>query len=265
MKRNLWLDSKKGEIIRMYNEEEMKQKEIAEYFNTSRSSISTRLRKWCVSNPDGNRFIRKVNTSKEELYDMYWNKEMHPIEIAKIFGCHKVAIHYALKKYGIKRRTKSEARMGRLNPIYKVGHTDEARRKMSQAFVNGRKMGYNTYWGKGAYYDTPNQGRVWMRSGWEVKVADYLTENGFDWYYEYKWLELKDSINYLPDFYLPKTDCYIEVKGRKKKEDMKKFKFAKKKYNILLWDGEELLKLGIINNSGSTEINRKYKKENSNA
>jgi hypothetical protein len=32
-----------------------------------------------------------------------------------------------------------------------------------------------------------------------------------------------------------------------------------KKYNIELWDGEELLKRGIINNCGITEINRKYK------
>lgn len=258
MRRNLWLDSKKNSIIRMY-QSGMKQTEVAKHFGVSQTSISLRLRKWGVSNPDGNRFIRKVDISKEELYNMYWNKEMHPDKIAKIFGCHKVAIHHALKRHGIKRRTKSEARMGKLNPIYGVGHTEETREKMSQAFVNGRKVGYNTHWGKGSYYDTPNQRRVWMRSGWEVKTANYLTEKDIDWYYEYKWLPVTESMSYLPDFYLPEFDCYIEVKGRKKDKNMEKFELAQKKYKVLLWDGEELLKRGIINNSGSTEINRRVR------
>lgn len=256
MRRSLWLDSKKSAIIEMY-QSGMKQIEIAEHFNVSQTSISLRLRKWEVSNPDGNRFIRKVDISKEELYDMYWNKKMHPDEIAEIFGCHKTAIHYKMNKCDIPWRTKSEARMGKLNPIYEVGHTDETKKKMSQAFVNGRKMGYNTHWGKGSYYDTPNQGRVWMRSGWEVKTANYLTENDTDWYYEYKWLPVTESMSYLPDFYLPEFDCYIEVKGRKKGKDMEKIRSAQKEYKILLWDGEELLRRGIINNSGSTKVNRR--------
>jgi len=72
---------------------------------------------------------------------------------------------------------------------------------------------------------------------------------------------LFNGISYLPDFYLPNFDLYIEVKGRKKEIDIKKVRTAKScGFNVLLWDGEELLKLGIINNAGSTEINRKYKK-----
>jgi hypothetical protein len=119
-------------------------------------------------------------------------------------------------------------------------------------------MGFNTHWGKGAYYDTPNQGRKWMRSGWEIKTANYLTKQGKNWYYEYEWLSIGD-VHYLPDFCLPNENKYIEVKGRKKKVDMAKVELAMKKYNIELWDGEELLKRGIINNCGITEINRKYK------
>lgn len=253
-----WLDAKKDEILSYYNNGEKTQAEVAKHFETSVSSISTRLRKWGVSDSDANRRIRK-NIPKDVLYDLYWNKEKHPREIASIFNCHLVTIHNRLKKYNIPVRTKSEARMGKLNPIYGVGHTKEAREKMSKSFVDGRRMGYNTHWGKGAYYDTPNQGKKWMRSGWEVKVADYLTKNNIDWYYEYKWLYVVIGVRYLPDFFIPEEDYYIEVKGRKKKRDMEKFELAKEKYNILLWDGEELLKRGIINNCGNTEINRKYK------
>lgn len=262
MKRMEWLDDKKARIVDMYKDG-YTQIEIAKEFNVSQTAISLRLRKWDVSNSDGNRFKRK-NISEDELYDMYWNKEMHPREIAKIFNCTFVTVHNYMKKYGIPTRTKSEARKGKLNPIYGVGHTKEAKRKMSQALASDRKIGFNNHWGKGSYYDTPNQGKVWMRSGWEVKVADYLTEKNIDWYYEHEWLSITDDLNYLPDFYLPGFNCFIEVKGRKKKKDMEKFNLAQKKYNILLWDGEELLKRGIISNSGSTEINKKVKEAQTN-
>lgn len=257
MNRMVWLDEKKNEIIDLYNNK-YTQIEIAKKFNTSRTAISLRLRKWGVSNPDGNRF-RRIEIGKDELYEMYWNKEMHPGQIAKKYGCHKQVITNNLIKYDIPRRTKSEARMGSLNPIYGVGHTKAARSKMSDAFKAGRKMGYNTNWGKGAYYETSNQGKVWMRSGWEVKVADYLTEHGIDWYYEHEWLNIGDGKHYLPDFYLSVLNCYIEVKGRKKEVDMEKFKLSKEKYNVILWDGIELLKLGIITNCGDAKLNRKYR------
>ena len=252
-----WLDEKKDEIVSFYMGG-MKQEEIAAYFDVSQTAISIRLKKWKVNNSDGNRF-KRIEMDKDFLFDMYWNKKMHPSQIARIYNCSTQAIVNNLIKYNIRIRTKSEARMGALNPIYGVGHTIEAKEKMSKSFEDGRRMGYNTHWGKGAYYDTPNQSKVWMRSGWEVKTADYLTENNVDWYYEYEWLVIGEGKRYLPDFFLPEHNCYVEVKGRKKERDMEKFMLAKEKYEVLLWDGEELLRLGIIGNTGSTQTNRKYK------
>jgi hypothetical protein len=257
MERMVWLDKFKNIIICLYNEG-LKQTELAYEFDVSQTAISTRLRKWGASNPDGNRFKRN-DISKEELYDLYWNKELHPSQIAKIYGCHKQTITNNLIKYDIPRRTKSEARMGKLNPLYGVGHTKKARKKMSKAFANGRKIGYNTNWGRGAYYNSPNQGRIWMRSGWEIKVADYLTKYNINWYYEKEWLDIGENKHYLPDFFLPDYEYYIEVKGRIKKEDLEINKLANEKYKVLFWDGKELLKRGIIDNSGDTEVNRKYK------
>jgi len=257
MKRMTCLDQEKSLIINMYKQGQ-RQIEIANYFGVSQTAISLRLRKWGASNPDGNRFTR-VSIPKAELYDLYWNKELHPVRIGELYGCTKHAIHYKLKQYRIPTRTKSQARKGKLNPIYGIGHTQEACKKMSLAFKNGRKMGYNHHWGKGSYYNTPNQGCKWMRSGWEVKTADYLTDYDIDWYYEYEWLNVGDGIHYLPDFYIPHQNKYIEVKGRKNKKNLEKFKLAQQKYDVELWDGEELLKRGIIDNCGVTEINRKYR------
>jgi len=258
MKKMIWLDEKKNEIIELANS--CTQMEIAEKFNVSNTPIITTLRKWGANNPDANRFIR-IKIDKDELYKMYWDEEMHPSQIAKKYGCHKQVITNNLIKYGIQRRTKSEARMGKLNPIYNVGHTKKARNKMPAAFKKGRKIGYNTNWGKGAYYETPNQGKVWMRSGWEVKVADYLTEHGVSWYYEHEWLDISYDKHYLPDFYIEDGNYYIEVKGRIQEKDIIINKLANKKYKVLFWDGVELLKLGIITNCGNTELNRKYRKE----
>jgi len=257
MRKLVWLDEKKDEIIELFNSGK-KQVEIAERFDTSQTAISTRLRKWGISNPDGNRF-KRFDLDKETIRYLYWDEENHPSKIAKQYGCSTQVVINRMLEWKIPFRTKSEARKGKLNPIYNVGHTKDARQKMSEAFVKGRKIGFHNHWGKGAWYDTPNQGKVFMKSGWESKTADYLSSLGLSWYYEYKWLDVGDGHSYLPDFYIPSLDLFIEVKGGLREEDIKKFLLARNKYNVILWNGEELLKLGIIKNSGSTEINRKYR------
>jgi len=261
MKRLGWLDGKKDEVVKLYDSGKT-QAEVAKHFKVSQAAISTRLRKWGLSNPDGNRFKRFDNIDKETVRRLYWDEEMHPVRIAEKYGCHKQVIVNRMKDWGIPLRTKSQARMGELNPIYGVGHTNGAKKKMSEAFENGRVIGFNTHWGIGSFYETPNQGDVWMRSGWETVTADYLTTQGKDWYYEYEWIKLAESFRYLPDFYLPEYNLYIEVKGRVKEKDIKiKDIMLASGYKFLFWDGEELLKRGIISNSGKTDINKKYVNE----
>lgn len=259
MKRLDWLDEKKEEIIELHQEKGWTNKQLSEHYGVSTCAINTRLRKWKSNVSDCNRNSR-VDIPKEDIRRMYWDEEMHPSQIADKYGVHKMTITNKMKTYGIPTRTKSESRMGELNPLYRVGHTKESKKKMSDSYLNGRTVGFNTHWGKNIKYCTLHQGEVTMRSGWEVKVADYLTSKGLDWFYEYEWLEL-DSLNYLPDFYLPELNTYIEVKGRMKPEDLIKFNEARKYVNILLWDGTELLKLGIINNCGDGSLNRKYRKK----
>lgn len=259
MKRLTWLDDKKEEIIKLHNEDGWTNKQIAEHYGTSTCSINTRLRKWKSNISDCNRNNR-VNISEEDIRRMYWDEKMHPSQIAEGYGVCKQTITNKMKTYGIPFRTKSESRMGELNPIYKVGHTEETRKKLSKAYINGRTVGYNEHWGSNIKYVTPNQGEVTMRSSWEVKTADYLTSKGIDWYYEYKRFEL-DNTSYCPDFYIPSLNLYIEVKGRLKDIDLEKYDAVKDKINIILWDGIELLKLGIIDNCGDANLNRKYRKK----
>jgi len=87
-----------------------------------------------------------------------------------------------------------------------------------------------------------------MRSSYEVAYANYLDQKGIKWGYEPKTFDLGNT-TYTPDFYLPKTDTYIEIKGWFRDRDklkMKLFmlKYPKEKIHILFKN--DLINLGVI-------------------
>ncbi len=171
---------------------------------------------------------RDIVFDKKELKELYWNKGKSIVEIAKIFNCGKSTIYRRLKEFNIKIRTASERQSLTNSKLWLTG-----------------KRSLNSI-GKCSLYETPYGKIVKMRSQWEVKVADYLTHTGDKWLYEPHILDLGDGVLYIPDFYLPDKDEYIEVKGWKSPNSMRKFNLAKSKYNVLLWDGNKLKKMGII-------------------
>lgn len=67
-----------------------------------------------------------------------------------------------------------------------------------------------------------------FRSSWEANVARYYRLKGIAYEYEPKtfhFIGVKNgSVSYKPDFYLPETDEYIEVKGRMTSRDRTKLK-----------------------------------------
>lgn len=73
------------------------------------------------------------------------------------------------------------------------------------------------------YYDSSNNGTVRFRSKLEKKFAIKLDKLSTKWLYEYKSFPYLDKEGkrrtYTPDFYLPDSDKYIEVKGYKRERD----------------------------------------------
>lgn len=51
-----------------------------------------------------------------------------------------------------------------------------------------------------------------LRSSYEVRVANVLDVWGIVWEYEHKRFDL-GTCTYLPDFYLPESNSYVEAKG----------------------------------------------------
>jgi predicted nuclease of restriction endonuclease-like RecB superfamily len=68
-----------------------------------------------------------------------------------------------------------------------------------------------------------------MKSSWEIKYAKYLDKNNIKWEYENKTFDLGNT-TYTPDFYLPETDIYIEIKGWFRKDAKRKMKLFYKLY-----------------------------------
>jgi len=87
-----------------------------------------------------------------------------------------------------------------------------------------------------------------LHGKWEVEYAKYLDRNGI------KWARNKDSFaytydgkerRYTPDFYLPETDEYVEIKGYKTDKDETKWEQFPKHRKLLVLMKQELGSLGI--------------------
>jgi hypothetical protein len=52
-----------------------------------------------------------------------------------------------------------------------------------------------------------------FRSRTEARWAVFYDALEIEWFYEFDGFVLPGDVQYLPDFWLPKQDCYIEIKG----------------------------------------------------
>jgi len=113
-------------------------REIAETLECSVSLVQQRLAKAGIKMRPSNERIT-VQVDKATLEKLYWDKKMHSRQIGEKLGIHGGTVIKKMLEFGIPMRTKSEARLGKMNPLYGVGHTLETKQKMSQAFLDGRR------------------------------------------------------------------------------------------------------------------------------
>lgn len=101
-------------IIReLYWEKKKSLPEIGEMFSVHHEKIRRLMIKYKIplrSRLESQHMRKKLKVGKSELYEMYWKKEMKLRDIAKLFDVSAQIIFMELKKYGIPRRTYSEAR-----------------------------------------------------------------------------------------------------------------------------------------------------------
>ena len=90
--------------------------------------------------------------------------------------------------------------------------SDDAKRNMSiSASRRARENPESLYTrGRGGYREDLGQ---YFRSEWEAAYARYLNANDVEWTYEPRTFEISKTMNYTPDFYLPESNEWVEVKG----------------------------------------------------
>jgi predicted nuclease of restriction endonuclease-like RecB superfamily len=89
---------------------------------------------------------------------------------------------------------------------------------------------------------------IWLKSGWEEAFAKWCDKNNITWLYEPKTFDLGNT-TYTPDFYLPETDEYVEVKGWWRDDAIEKFRLFKQNYRYIkltLLERKELKLMKII-------------------
>lgn len=111
------------------------------------------------------------------------------------------------------------------------------------ASITGSNVGYKNALGIGKWWFNKNGKRIRMRSGYEIMFAEILERRGVEWVYEPKIFKLKDGMRYKPDFFLPKTKEWFEVKGYfTEKAKAKVEEFGRQGNNISIIRGKDLEK-----------------------
>lgn len=124
-------------------------------------------------------------------------------------------------------------------------HTDEEKRKISNSMkrvVKEKPDSYSSSNVNGRVKRVEYNG-ITLDSSWELIVAKFFDENGYEWIrpnigFPYKWNN--DTHIYYPDFYLPKFDLYVEVKGYKRNRDIYKWKSVP---NLVVIDKKDIFKI----------------------
>lgn len=206
----------------------------------------------------------------------------HPEYSNRLSKCRKVAWANRSKKeiaaiarkisQAQKGREWSELHLANLRAANSKPRTLEHRRKLGLAHV-GQSGKANTparerervrkiiaaqqgrippYTGKVFWYRGKN-GKIAMRSSWEVAYAKYLDNKNEQWRYEPRYFVLGKGkylgTSYTPDFYLRRKDKYVEIKGYLSRANKNKLARFHELYPDVRWQmlfKSDLVDLGIL-------------------
>lgn len=134
-----------------------------------------------------------------------------------------------------------------------IRHSEETKKKISDAAKNGKMGGYRHGSGRsnGSWYESPIAGRVYLDSSYELAFAKFLDEGKVPWVrnqdrfpYHHEGKERK----YIPDFFLPLADCFIEIKGFETELDRTKWRSLREQHQktLLVFFEQELKTMGVL-------------------
>jgi len=183
---------------------------------------------------------------EKEICETYRKEELSLFRLGKKFGVSEGFIRRIITKNNMQFRPHGIVTEEGKKCIIKSNNKRCG--ELSATF--GRIPSKDHCWGNGAWYDTPLQGTIWIRSGWEIRYAIFLDEHNILWTYETIAFPLtlnNRRTTYRPDFYLIDYDIYIDVKGRDEwnKEKIKSFQEQYSEIKLQILSGKDLANFGI--------------------
>jgi hypothetical protein len=153
-----------------------------------------------------------------------------------LYGTKKCRLHYKkglpkcidcgkeLSRYGAKRCKKCIGKTKKINYYCKDCGKKISWRKnrCRHCYIRFNKGKNNPMYGRVTHTKPIKYKDIFFHSSWEVKYAEYLDQHKNNWFYEYKTFNMGHT-TYTPDFYLPETNEYIEIKGYWRRDALNKF------------------------------------------
>lgn len=102
---------------------------------------------------------------------------------------------------------RSGERLSAFNKRRWVEDREEMLDHVSRNGVKTVQRGYGYEYSRDVYYKD-----IKMRSSWETSFAQQLDEKNITWEHEPKVFVIGHAKRYIPDFYLPHLDLYVEIK-----------------------------------------------------
>ena len=216
-------------------------KQIAKIYNVGASTINYWMKKFGI----------ELRHGSEAIKTQWENNDERKRQIAKILLDARNKPDYVYYWKG-KKRPDISKRLKKYNHLIEPEVIEKAK-KTRIGMMKGKNnpmYGKQSPHGKGMWYKTPYDKTVFMRSKWEVRVADYLTSKKLKWEYEPERYNLGNR-TYLPDFKIFTKDSFylIEVKGwfhKRHQETMRLFREIYPNINIILWNKKCMKLAGIL-------------------
>lgn len=183
----------------------------------------------CSKNPD------KIDTSNSwgnsNLYKTVWNKGLTKEIDERLLR--------ASETYKINKK------LG-LHKTFNSMNNAESRRKLSETISKKVKDNtWHTSLAKNMHYTYKG---VDLHGSWEVKYAKYLDDCDIKWercIERFPYMYEEKIHYYTPDFYLPETGTFVEIKGYATKKDYEKWKQFPKDIPFKVLMKKDLILLGI--------------------
>ncbi len=157
----------------------------------------------------------------EILYQFYIIENKGSNTISKILEISNGIVLKKLKEYNIKLKSSQEIHKGKRNRQTKKSKKILSKKALERIANGTFKFPSYTHHSKGGFRNDLNS---FFRSTWEANFARILNHHNIKWLFEKKRFKLEKHF-YIPDFYLPSLDIFVELKGYElsKKEKYKKF------------------------------------------